>query len=64
MKTNVKMLILVFVVLAVGVIYVIPYFNPVESGVGQFSTTSQPGQKLKIAVEKSQPVFLEFYAVT
>lgn len=68
MKVNPRLIIFILVILAVGVIYVVPYLNPgndsPESGQmsGQFSTTDKPGEKLQQALNQGRPVFLEFYA--
>jgi len=68
-RVNVKALIFVIVILAVGIIFVIPYLNPGPgelSGNGgrEFSLTTQPAEKLQEAKAAGRPVFLEFYAAT
>lgn len=64
LKVNVKVIIFILVVLAVGAIFVIPYLTTEEGKTGEFATTPQPAAKLQQAVDKGKPVFLEFYAVT
>ena len=64
MKVNIRIIILVLVVLAVGVIFVIPYLNPGQEGESQFATTPDPAGKFAGAAEAGKPIFLEFYGVT
>jgi len=59
MKANVKAVIFILVILAVGVILVIPYL---DTGPGKFAVTPDPAGKLKLAAAKGRPVFLEFYS--
>lgn len=73
MKLNSRLIIFVLVILAVGVIFVMPSLNPGENSPGQgspdsgeiparFSTTDSPKEKLSQAIAQGKPVFLEFYA--
>ena len=64
MKVNIRIIILVLVVLAVGVIFVIPYLSPGQEGGSQFATTPDPAGKFAGAAETGKPIFLEFYGVT
>lgn len=65
MKIHPKSVIFILVVLAVGAIFVIPYFNNNEKpGTRQFATTPNPVKKLDEAKADKRPVYLEFYAVT
>ncbi len=62
MKTKVKIVIFVLVVLAVGVIFAVPYYNARTGRVRQFTVTPQPAEKLRQAAENGRRVFLEFYS--
>lgn len=62
MKLNARVIILAVVVLAVGVIFVVPYLS--FGSEGEFVVTPQPAAALREAKEAGKPVFLEFYAVT
>ncbi len=68
MKVNTRLIIFVLVILAVGVIFAVPYldFGKGSTDSGQFpnkfTTTDQPAEKLKQALGQGRPVFLEFYA--
>ena len=62
MKVHVKAIIFVLVILAVGVIFAVPYFNSGPGPVGKFAVTPNPAEKIKLAGEKGRPVFLEFYS--
>ncbi|HWI54915.1 MAG TPA: hypothetical protein VNT57_04440 [Desulfobacteria bacterium] len=73
MKLNPRLVIFVLVILAVGVIFAVPYLNqgsnsPGKSSPGldqvpaKFSTTDRPAEKLRQAMAQGTPVFLEFYA--
>ena len=64
MRVNVRMIIFVLVVLAVGAIFVIPYMDPGAENGEKFATTAEPAVKLDQAREKGRPVFLEFYSAT
>ncbi len=64
MKVNFRVIILVLVVLAAGVIFVFPYINSGQEGGQHFATTPDPAEKFAGAAEAGKPVFLEFYAVT
>lgn len=64
MKTSMKLIIFVLVLLAVGAIFAVPYFDRGQGKFKEFSTTAQPVEKLQQAAQKGRPVFLEFYSDT
>lgn len=60
MKLDKKVITLFAVVLAVGVIFAVPYFT--KSKITKFAVTPQPAVKLEEAIQNKKPVFLEFYS--
>ena len=60
LKLNARAIILALVVLAVGVIFVVPYLS--FGSEGEFVVTAQPATALREAKEAGKPVFLEFYS--
>lgn len=70
LKVNIRIVVFVLVVLAAGIIFVIPYLDPGPGGESgknstrSFAVTPNPGEKLEAAQAQGRPVFLEFYAVT
>lgn len=62
LRLNYRIIILAVVVLAAGVIFVMPYLNPGSES--EFAVTPEPVAALQAAKAAGKPVFLEFYAVT
>lgn len=62
MKTNFRLIIFVVVVLAVGVIFAVPYLSPESSLITKSTVTPDPVKKLAQAATDGKPVFLEFYS--
>lgn len=55
-----KKIILFAVLLAIGVIFAVPYFGKHE--IKKFAVTTHPVAKLEDAIRNRRPVFLEFYS--
>lgn len=64
MKTNARLIILVLVIMAVGVIFVMPYLDATGKAPDKFALTERPIEKLDKALQAGRPVFLEFYSYT
>lgn len=60
MRINKKVIILLAVLLAIGIIMLVPYFKGKKTG--EFSVTPHPAQKLEEAIKAGKPVFVEFYS--